>query len=172
MPNGIFPIPQFRSEPPDATAEAESLSLRIRTRLKRDRLDDQLASGADPAGKPELALRAAQLQSRAGRSRLANAIGEVLGKAHEPNLGRFTAAGQQRHAQIREYAENLRALAARLRDDNPVDVQAAAMTARLVNDRSSPLHRGTGDSLASTVLSVRLALDRPAPTHQRLRNAA
>ena len=172
MPNGIFPIPQFHSHPSPASGAPPTLSLRMRTRWDRDRLDDELASGVDPASSPELTLRAAQLETRSVRSRLANAIVEMLGKAHEPNLGRFTVAGQQQHAEIREYADNLGALVARLRDDQPIDVQGAAMTARLVNDRTSPLYRNGSQSLGSAVLSVRLALDRSAPVQLDLRSAA
>jgi hypothetical protein len=168
MPNGIFPVPQFHSHP----NTYPTIGLRLRTRWGRDRLDSELASGADPASSPALTLRAAQLQSRAGRSRLANAIVERLGRAHEPNLGRSTIAGQQQHAEIREYADNLRALVARLRDDRPVDIQGAAMTARLVNDRTSPLYRNGGQSLGSAVLSARLALDRLAQVQQDLASAA
>ena len=168
MPNGIFPVPLFQTQP----SAGPTLGLRLRTRWTRNRLDRELASGADPASTPELTLRAAQLQSRAVRSRLANAIVEMLGRAHQPNLGRFTAGGRQQHAEIREYADNLRALVARLRDDRPIDIQGAAMTARLVNDRSSPLHRTGGEGLVSAVLSARLALDRAGQGRQDLATAA
>ena len=168
MPNGIFPIPQFHSQP----SADPTFGLRLRTRWSRDALDRQLASGADPASSPELALRAAQLQSEAVRSRLANAIVGVLGRAHEPNLGRFTVGGQQQNAEIREFADNLRALVARLRDDRPIDVQGAAMTARLVGDRSSPLYRAGDQGLGSAVLSARLAVDRSAHVPQDLASAA
>jgi hypothetical protein len=172
VPNGIFPVPQFHPHPSPAADARPALTLRMRTRWRRDRLDHELASGVDPASSPEHSLRAAQLQSRAVRSRLANAIVEVLGKAHEPNLGRFTPAGYRQHAEIRHYADNLRALVARLRDDQPIDLQGAAMTARLVNDRTSLLYRQGSDSLGSAVLSVRLALDRSAPAQQVLSQAA
>jgi hypothetical protein len=172
MPNGIFPVPQLHSEPRSTAGARPTLSLRTRTRWRRDRLDEELASGVDPAASPELSLRAAQLQSRAVRSRLANAIVNVLGKAHEPNLGRFTPAGQRQHAEVRTYSDNLRALVARLRDDRPIDVQGAAMTARLVDDRTSPLYRKGDESLGSAVLSVRLALDRSAAVEQDLSHAA
>ena len=168
MPNGIFPIPQFHSHP----TVGPSVRLRLRTRLRRDHLDGELASGAGPASSPDLALRAAQLQSQALRSRLANAIVEMLRRAHEPNLGRFTVAGEQQNAEIRQYADNLRALVARLRDDRPIDIQGAAMTARLVNDRTSPLYRAGDQGLGSAVLSARLALDRSAQVRQDLASAA
>lgn len=168
MPNGIFPVPKFHLHP----SPGPTLSLRLRTRWGRNRLDRELASGADPASSPELMLRAAQLQSQAVRSRLANAIVEMLGRAYESNLGRFTVAGEQQNAEIREYADNLRALVARLRDDRPIDIQGAAMTARLVNDRSRPLYRAGDQGLGSAVLSARLALDRSARVRQDLAKAA
>ena len=96
MPTGIFPVPQFHSH----ASPSPTLGLRLRTRWSQNRLDRELASGADPASSPELTLRATQLQSQAGRSRHANAIVEMLGRAYEPNLGRFTVAGEQQHAEI------------------------------------------------------------------------
>ena len=160
MPNGIYPVPRFRPAPHPKRTNSAPLGLRARTWWKRDRLDDALASGADPASTPELALRARQLLSPAGRSSLANTIVKLLGEAHGPNLGPYTSAGHERSARILEYADNLRALVARLRDERPIDVQGAAMTARLVNDRTGPLYREGGAGLGSVVLSVRLALDR------------
>ena len=168
MPTGISHVPQFDSRP----SPGPTLSLRLRTRWRQNRLDRELASGVDPASSPELTLRAAQLESPAVRSRHANAIVEMLGRAYEPNLGRFTVSGERQHAEIREYADNLRALVARLRDARPIDIQGAAMTARLVNDRSSPLYRVGDQGLRSAVLSARLALDRSAQVRQDLASAA
>jgi hypothetical protein len=168
MPNGIFPVPQFHSY----TSQGPTIGLRLRTRWSQNRLDRELASGRDPASSPELGLRAAQLQSHAVRSRHANAIVGMLGRAYEPNLGRFTVAGEQQHVEIREYADNLRALVARLRDGRPIDIQGAAMTARLVNDRSSPLYRAGDQGLGSAVLSARLALDRSGHVRQDVARAA
>jgi hypothetical protein len=109
---------------------------------------------------PELGLRAKQLLSPAGRSSLANVIVKRLGEAHGPNLGPYTAWGHEQNAQVRAYADNLRAIVSRLRDDRPIDAQAAGMTARLVNDRNGPLYSASDASLGDAVLSVRLALDR------------
>jgi hypothetical protein len=159
MPNGVYPVPRFRPTSQPKRPTRPPLGLRVRTRWQRDRLDEALASGADPASTPELALRAEQLLSQAGRSRLADAIVELLGDAYGPNLGPYTAAGHERNARIRDYADNLRALVARLREERPIDVQGAAMTARLVHDRTGPLYRDGGAGLGSVVLSIRLALD-------------
>jgi len=168
MPTGVFPVPRS----PSPHGAHVPLSLVLRTWRRRAQLDDALAAGADPTSSPELELRAAQLESWAGRSRLANQIVKRLGKAHAPNLGPFTGAADRRNAQIREYADNLRALVARLRDGEPVDVQGAAMAARLVDDRDGPLRRGDADSLGSALLSVRLALDRSGSTPRDLSRAA
>jgi hypothetical protein len=172
VPNGIFPIPQFQSQPNPGADAGAPVSLRMRTRWRRAQLDGELASGVDPASSPELSLRAEQLQSPEMRSRLADAIVKVLGRAHEPNLGRFTPAGHRQRVEVREYADSLRALVARLRDDRPIDVQGAAMTARLVNDRRSPLHRQGDDSLGRAVVSARLALDGLARVEQDPPHAA
>ena len=169
MPNRIFLIPQFHPCASPVSGRRPTLAVRMRTRLGRDRLDEELASGADPASSAELTLRAAQLQSRAVRSRLANAIVRMVGDSH---AGRVTAAGRRQEREIRDYADNLRALAARLSDDGPIAIQGAAMTARLVNDRTSPLYRNGGSSLASALLSARLALDRSMSIHQHLPTAA
>ena len=167
MPNRISPIPQFHSQP----SPGPSLALRLR-RWRRDRLDGELASGADPASSPDLTWRAAQLQSQAVRTRLADALVAMLARAHEPNLRRFRVAGRQQNVEIREYADNLRALVARLRDDRPIDIQGAAMTARLVDDRSSPLYRTGDQGLGSAVLSARLALERSARVRRDSASAA
>jgi hypothetical protein len=169
MPSGIFPVPEFRPVPPRTRP---SLAVRIRSRLRRDRLDEELSRGADPAASAELSLRAAQLRSPAERARLANALVEALGDARGPNLGAFRAKARQQHVVIREYADDLLGLALRLRDDRPVDVQGAAMTARLVDDRRSPLHRNGGRELHHAISAARLALDGTGETAQDLAAAA
>jgi hypothetical protein len=159
MPNGIFPVPEFRSNPSRAVRTGPSLAVRIRTRGGRNRLDDELARGTDPSVSPELRLRAAQLRSPAERSRLANALVEALGDARGPNLGAFRVKTRRQHAAIRDYADDVLALVLRLRDDRPIDVRGAAMTARLVNNGASPLHRESGQDLQDAILAARVALD-------------
>src|ERR671923_88346 len=57
MPNGIFPIPAFKTVPP-RQASARS-PLRMRTRWQRSQLDEQIAGGAETTATAELNLRAA-----------------------------------------------------------------------------------------------------------------
>lgn len=137
MPPGVFPVPKFRPTPSRSAGVRPSLALRVRASWRRNRLDDELARGAEPAASAELGLRAAQLRSRAERSRLANALVETLGGARGPNLGAFRMKTRRQHAGIRESADDLLALVLRLRDDQPIDVRGAAMAARLLNDRAA-----------------------------------
>ena len=170
MPPGVFPVPKFR---PTTTDPARpSLALRVRTRRRRNRLDDELARGADPAASSELGLRAAQLRSEVGRRKLANALVKAVGEARGPNLGAFRAKTRRQHARIRQYADALLALVLRLRDDQPIDVRGAAMTAQLVNNRRSPLYREGGQDLQDALLAARDALEVTHPATHVLAKAA
>jgi hypothetical protein len=57
VPNGIYPVPQFHSNPGHPTIRRPSIALRLRTRWKRNGLDGALARGADPAASTQLSLR-------------------------------------------------------------------------------------------------------------------
>jgi hypothetical protein len=172
VPSGIFPVPKSQSTPPRGVGPRPGLVVRMRTRSMRNRLDDELARGANPAGSSELRLRAAQLRSPAERSRLANALVETLGDARGPNLGAFTLKARRQHAAIRQSADDLMALVARLRDDQPVSVRGAAMTSRLVGNRASPLHRDGEQGLQQTIGAAMVALDATGPATQDLGKAA
>jgi hypothetical protein len=51
------------------------------------------------------------------------------------------------------------ALAVRLRDEGTIAVRGAAMTARLVGDKASPLHRADADDLRRAIHAASAALD-------------
>ena len=161
MPNGVFPVPQFRPAPSRAGRTRPGLAARSRVRRRRSRLDEQLARGTDAAASDELGLRAAQLRSREVRSRFANSLVEALGDARGPNLGAFRMRTRQRHEAIRDSADDLMALALRLRDDEPVAVRGAAMAALLVERGSSPLRQDEVRYLKYTIRAARVALDDP-----------
>ena len=172
MPSGIFPVPKSHPTPPRGVGTRPGLVVRMRTRWLRNRLDDELARGADPAASAELRLRASQLRSPAERSRLANATVEAVGDARGPNLGAFTLKARRQHAAIRESADDLMALVARLRDDQPASVRGAAMTSRLVGNRASPLHRDGEQGLQQAIRAALVALDAIRPATQGLGKAA
>lgn len=161
MPNGIFPIPGFRSQPAHSATSRPSLAVRIGTRWRRNRLDEQLAHGAEPGSDPELNLRAAQLRSPAERSRLANELMRTLGNAGKPELVPLKPRPQS--VEVLKRAEALLAIVERLRDDQPVGVQGVAMTARLLTDSTGPLHRDGQQDLDPAIRATRRALDAAAP---------
>ena len=120
-------------------------------------LDRQLAHGADPILSDELSLRVGQLGSAATRSRLAIALSgavETTNGRHPPLI-----ATRLRRSAIRENEDLLLALADRLRSGEPLGVAGLAMTARLVNDHSSPMYRA-GASLRDALSKALTALER------------
>lgn len=139
-----------------------TLAVRMRTRSRRKSLDRELARGADPGSGPELSLRAAQLTSPDGRRNLANALVAAVGQARAPNLGRFRTKLRRTDAVIRESADDVLALARRLRGDQPITVRGAALTARLLHDRSSPLRGESGPQLQHAARAALVALDAPS----------
>jgi hypothetical protein len=167
MPNAIFPVPDFHPTP---SRSAPSHAVRVWTRLRRNRLDQELALGADPGGSAPLAHRAAQLRSHGERARLANALVETLGDARrgEP----VTIRVRPQRAVVRDSADDLLGLVLRLRDDRPVDVRGAAMTARLVSDRTGLLRRPGDVELHDAIRAAHRALNAPAQSAYELATAA
>jgi hypothetical protein len=155
MPNGIFPVPAFDSRPGYAAGTRPNLAVRLRARWRRNRLDDQLAYGTDPATSPELELRAAQLRSRRERSRIANALVQILGDARKGTP--VTIKVRPQRAQIRAAADDLLELVGRLRDDQPVSVRGARRAVCPRRDRPHRTRPG-GRSLAR-------GASRQSPTH-------
>ena len=157
MPNGVFPVPAFRDVPrrsPHRSADA-SLNLRLRTLWHRDRLDDQLARGVDPTSSEPLELRGEQLLAK--REELADMVDEVVARAKRPF--RFSAEVNVRRHEVDACADDLHALARRLRDRAATDVHGVAMTWNLLTDGASPLYYDSGVTLRYAVRAARLALD-------------
>ena len=168
MPTGIFPVPAFDTVPP--REDAPRRAARIRTWRRRNRLDEELAQGVDPGTTAELGLRAAQLRSHRERHRIANALVEALGESRRGDP--VTVRTKPHRAQVRACADELLGLAARLRDDLPVDVRGAAMAARLVSDRHGPLRSTRGGDLGQAVEATRTTMDTRREIAGDLRAAA
>jgi hypothetical protein len=143
--------------PNDDAAMSDDLALKMRTWWRRDELDEQLVGGADPGADPYLARRAGQLRARSTRIQLADTLEFALRETRK--AWSMSARLPLRRVAVRECADDLIALARRLRDDGPIDVQGAAMVSRLVFDGTSPLYRDGVISLRYAVRSARLALD-------------
>jgi hypothetical protein len=139
------------------TAAMSDTSLRLRAWWRRDELDDRLAHGADPESDPLLARRAEQLQSRSTRLHIATALAGALDESRK--IWSVSARLPLRRVEIRQCADDIDALVARLRDGDPIDFQGAAMAARLIFDGTGPMYRNGSISLRYAVRSARLALD-------------
>jgi hypothetical protein len=170
MSNGTYPTAQ-----PDPyssrAARPPGLGVRMRTRWRRAGLDDELARGASPAASAELTLRATQLSSPVVRSRLVGALLRRLDDARQAEPDAIKVRWAQR-AEIRDCADDLLALARRLGDKQHVEVRGAAMTARLLSDKASPLNQDDGHNLRGALRAARLALDASDPTADELPAAA
>jgi hypothetical protein len=133
--------------------------LRVRARRSVAALDRLLASGTDPMLSDELSLRVGQLGSTSMSSRLAHALRGAVQIASGRRAPLITT--RLRRAEIKRNQELLLALADRLGEGQPLGVPGLAMTARLVNDRTSPLYRsGPGASLRAAVAEALAALER------------
>ena len=107
----------------------------------------------------ELSLRVGQLGSAGTRVRLAHELREAVALANGHRAPLITT--RLRRREIRDNEELLVALADRIRDGGPLGVQGLAITARLINDHTSPLYRsGVTGSLPAAGLEALEALDR------------
>ena len=146
----------------------ETFALRLRTWWHRDELDEQLEHGAQPGIGADtlLACRAAQLHRRSTRNALAAALEDAVREAHK--AWSVSARLPLARAEVRVCADDLVALALRLRADDPIDVRGAAKVARLVLNGTSPLYGEAPVTLRFAVRSARLALDPPVLTPRDL----
>jgi hypothetical protein len=126
------------------------LWLRVQTRWRAADLDRRLAAGADPMQSDELSLRA-------GQSRLAAALREAVAVANGRHAPLISTRLQR--PEIRENEDLLLALADRLSDGEPLGIEGVAKTARLVDDRSSPMYRA-GGALPEFLSAALTALER------------
>jgi len=161
MPNGIYPVPpslQVRKDASSAQrASRPGLAVRIKTWFERDHLDKQLAEGTDPATSPELTLRAERLASDTERARLARDLEATLQGARKPATMSHLLLRRRR---VQSCADELLELAHRLRDDQPISVRGAAMTAALLSDGRGPLYyEHASVPLRQTLRAARAALD-------------
>ena len=156
MRYGVYALPE-QSESSETRPASPSLAVRIYTRLHRGQLDRQLAEGADPASSAELELRARQLGSAAERARIAHALVEALGDARrgEP----VTLRTRPQREVVRDAADDILALALRLRHGQPVAPHGVARAARLADDRRGPMYRHDAGDLHEAVRSALSALD-------------
>ena len=150
MPNGIFPVPKFDTT--TAQSPRWGLTTWLAVNLRPTHYDAALAEGADPVTARTLSLRAAQLRTRAVREELAEALADAVADARTRQPANIE---HPQRGQVRDSADQLLALAARLRSHQPVATRGIAMVSVLVNDR---LHRTGRDQLRDAVADAHSAL--------------
>jgi hypothetical protein len=149
---------------------SDTPALKLRTWWHRDELDERLVHGADPESDAALSRRAAQLRSRSTRTALAAALENAVREAHK--AWSVSARLPLARAEVRACADDLIALARRLRADEPIAIQGAAMTARVVFNGASPLYGEAPISLRYAARTARLALDPLAVAQPELAQVA
>ena len=131
---------------------------RLRVAVRRRQLDAALASGADPAADPALALRARQLRAPRTRSALANTLVNLLGAAEEPPGAWHKGDPRpplQREAVLAARPELL-ALIDRLMQPGEMSPRSLARTSQLAWDSASPVYAGnSSEGVAEFARTIR-----------------
>ena len=122
---------------------ASAMILRLRVAVRRNSLDSALARGVDPAGRPQLALRAIQLERPRHRRTLARSLRRAVDDATRPR----PAVAVPARKEILAHADDVLELAVRLDCPHPADPAGIAIARRLVTDAAaSPLYGDGGRS--------------------------
>lgn len=112
---------------------------RLTARLRRARLDAQLAQGVAPTASASLALGAEALGHSRFRTMLGEGIRHVLDEARDPRRIRFAQVPLHRNA-VLAAAHELDELARRLLSPGPLAARGVAQVRLLLVDGSSPLY--------------------------------
>jgi hypothetical protein len=128
---------------------------RTRARLLGGALDRALIAGADPTSRPELAARAALLNSSRSRRELARALDGLLAAARGPHRRWWALA---RYDSVLANAEQLCGLARLLDSEVPVYARGIALVHETLTDGTGPAYLGGPPALARRLSDARTAL--------------
>jgi hypothetical protein len=132
------------------------VTARLAAWLRRDVLDRALIEGADPAATGPLAARVARLTSRSMRREVARGLDHLARDGREAG-GRWRVRPSTAAAAAN--AQELHALAARLREPGPLYVRGIAMLSRLLTDGTGAAYSDSrGDLLAQRLRDARVAM--------------
>jgi hypothetical protein len=117
------------------------LALRLRVLAERAELDTALALGVDPRNRPELALRAAQLERPRHRRALARTMRRIVRDASSRTVPNCALTIPLQRDQIRAGARDLLAAADRIASRQPADASGIAIAQWLITNLfESPLY--------------------------------
>jgi hypothetical protein len=164
MPTIANPQLRRRDSHPRGVPTHGSLTEAVRTRIheatNRGAFTRDLAAGADPLVRPELAPRAAQLISRRERATMARSLHRTLRDAH---ASRATLGGPAliRRGPVRHAEDVITAVITRLEGPHPVSPRGMAQIRRLLtNADNSPLYNDAAPgALRQTMSAILCALE-------------
>jgi hypothetical protein len=116
------------------------LSTRLRVKLRRHRLDHQLADGLDPTELADRALRAAQLAAMPARRRTVRSLRGVVKAAGQPTGLPLGPAVPVSRGAVLAWRQGLLGLAERLERPEPVNPCGVARAVVLLTDGVGPLY--------------------------------
>jgi hypothetical protein len=132
---------------------------RIASRLHADELDRELARGASPDRRIDLALRARTLTSTRSRQGLGGALHRILAEVDQPTVSSIACLPLNRLT-VTSVQVELKELRGRLLADGPVNVRGVAQIKALVTQGRGPLAApADADQLGVAVRRVIAALD-------------
>jgi hypothetical protein len=115
-------------------------ALRLVVRLFAWRLDADLAAGANPQGNRRLGIRAAELDGRRHRRRLAISLLRIVNEPRPGRPARLSTAIPVRRDQVADASEALTFLAQALLFADHVNARGVALLDQLVRDGGSVLY--------------------------------
>lgn len=132
-------IPRRSPEIPGRHSSAWSAPwLAMRVWLGRDRLDRELAEGANPETDSARRLRSRQLSSRRGRRHVAAKLRWLAAEARQPTHSTWAVVPPLNHQQLEEAQDSLLMLADRLEHATEPCPRALALASFLIHDPFSP----------------------------------
>jgi hypothetical protein len=149
----IAPVGRRHLLPPLPSARP-SLRVRLVARLRSQRLDREIAGGADVVRSRTLAARAETLISRETRLEVAAGLEGVLALA-DGAVPRRMGGAPVRTDEVRAAAEPLRELVDTLRARRPITPRGMAIARRLLHDGRTPVYaRAPRGALALAALDA------------------
>lgn len=132
--------------------------LRIRVFMNRLKLDRALAEGTDPSERPELALRAEQLQQQRVRKRTAKGFDHLIQMAFaDPSPYVSPSMLPLHHERVRPNLGLFQELVDALRAPGPHTVQGLARASALLEDAHGPLYASDPSESLGEVLNATIS---------------
>jgi hypothetical protein len=128
-----------------ARGSRSRIGLRLRVRLRRGRLDRELADGLLHDTTAERALRAQQLVGPRSRRALARSLNEVIAMAANPRANLISSAVPIVRDAVSPFREALLGVAERLDDEAPCNPCGVARLQSLLTDGAGPLYNGASE---------------------------